>query len=446
MKTKNTNSSALSEIVSIILIIALVLVLAMVVYALFFGNISGYLKHTYRVAATAGTTNVPLGTSYSTPIMYAMPSAGEKYYLSGQSDIPAGSVVASFILDDPNGNMYTVKTLNYSASANQFGTRLFIYQDQNYNLWVTDSQQKVLAAAAQIRPFAKGVWTITMIDNTANVPLTQMTVNIGSNGGSGSINPLAGTTTWANGSWDLVNSSGYEINFTNNGVTPMMGPGGTSAFYFNGLSDILGQNNPGLAFTGNMALSLWIDPTTATGTVSPYNPSNWATLVGKGSIDTSTGIENDDYQLVQMGNQIYFEWGDTSTTPPSHYNIVTTGATALKNENWNYVAVSTTASGAPEIYINGVAQPYTLSNTNSPLYGEVGSCSDPPVCNTLFSSDTSFTGVHLNNVNNGITIGSQNSNTPADNFNYTGGMSAITFYNQALSQSAVTSNLNNYLT
>ena len=50
-------------------------------------------------------------------------------------------------------------------------------------MWVTDSQQKVLAAASQIRPFANGVWTIKMIDNTANVPLTQMTVNIGSNGG-----------------------------------------------------------------------------------------------------------------------------------------------------------------------------------------------------------------------------------------------------------------------
>jgi len=435
MKIKNTNVNALSEVVSVILVLVLVVVLAMVVYALFFGSISGYLKSTSLVAATAGTVNVPLGTSDSTQILYALPASGQKYYLSGQSNILPNYPVASFVLNDPSGNNYIVKTLNYSASANRYGTPLFIYQDQNYNMWVTDSQQKVLAAASQIRPFANGIWTIKMIDNTANVPLTQMTVNIGSNGG-GSINPLAGTTTWANGSWNLVNSSGYEINFTNYGVTPTTGPGGTNAFYFNGSSYVSGQDNAGLDFTGNMSLSLWIDPTTATSPLSSSG-SNWGNLVGKGSIDSS-GNENDNYQLAQMGNQLYFEWGDTSTG--QHYNIVTP-AGSLTNSQWNYVAVTTTANGAPEIYINGVAQPYTLSNSNTPLSNVIGSCTNPPSCTTL---PPTFPGVVLDNVNNGITIGKQNSASYP--FYYTGSMSAVTFYNQAITQSAISNNLNNYLT
>jgi hypothetical protein len=435
MRYIQKNSDGVSEVVSMIIIVALLLVLVMVVYALFFGSISGYLKPTYRVAATAGTANVPLGTSDSTQILYARPAAGDKYYLSGQSNIPSGYPVASFILYDPSGHAYNVQTLSYSSSANQYGTPLFIYQDQNFNMYATDSQQQVLNRSATIRSFANGLWTIKMIDNTANVPLTQMTVNIGGSGSS--INPLAGSTTWANGSWNLVNSSGYQIPFTNYGVTPLPGPGGPNAFYFNGSSYVSGQDNAGLDFTGDMSLSLWIDPTTANSALSSSG-SNWGNLVGKGSIN-SAGQENDNYQLAQMGNQLYFEWGDTSTG--QHYNIVTpTGS--LTNSQWNYVAVTTTASGAPEIYINGVAQPYTLSNSNTPLYNVIGGCTNPPSCSSLPSG---FSGVKLDNVNNGITIGKQNAAAPNE-FYYTGGMSQVTFYNQAITQTSVANNYNNNLT
>jgi len=434
MRSGQKNSEGVSEVVSMIIIVALLLVLVMVVYALFFGTISGYLKPTYRVAATAGTMTVPLGSTASTQVLYALPASGDKYYLLGQANIPSGYPVASFVLRDPSGNTYTTRMLNYSASANRYGTPLFVYQDLNYNMWVTDSPQKVVAAASQIRPFAQGLWTIKMIDNTANVPLTQMTVNIGPN--NAITNPQSGSTTWANGSWNLVNSSGYQINFTNYGVTPLTGPGGTNAFNFNGASYVSGQDNPGLDFTGDMSLSLWIDPTTATGPLSGSG-SNWGNLVGKGSI--TGGQENDNYQLAQMGNQLYFEWGDTSTN--QHYNIVTPVG-SLSNNAWNYVAVTTTAGGPPVVYINGVAQQYTLSQSNTPLSNVIGSCTNPPSCSTL---PAGFTGVTLDNVNNGITIGKQNAAAPNE-FYYNGGMSAVTFYNRAITQTEVSSNLNNYQT
>ena len=421
------NSKGISEVVSVVLIIVLVLILAVVVYGMFTGALSGYMKKTSLVAATAGTVNVPMGSSPPTQILFALPKAGEKYYLQGQQNIPSGYPVASFVLRDPQGYLRQATVASYSAAANMFGTPLYLYQDQNYNLWVTDSAQRVLASANQIRPFSYGDYTITMVDNVANVPLTTMDVTIGA--GSSLYNPGSGSTTWANGSWNLVNSSGYQIPFTNFGVTPTTGPGGTNAFYFNGSSYVTGQDNAGLSFTGDMSLSLWLDPTTATGPLSG-DGSNWGTIVGKGSIDSS-GQENDNYQLVQMGNQIYFEWGDTATG--EHYNVVT--QPSLNNNQWNYVAVTTTSTGAPVIYVNGVAQPYTIYNSNTPGVNQVGTSANPP----------SGFGVNLDNVNNGITIGKQNA-APPNSFYYTGGMSAITFYNQALTPSEVANNLQYDLT
>jgi len=421
------NSKGISEIMSTVLIIILVVVLAMVVYGLFTGALSGYIKKTSLVAATGGTLTIPLGSSQSTQVLSALPTAGENYFLLGQSNIPSGYPVASFTVKGPQGGSQQAGVAGYSASANRFGTPLYLYQDENYNLWVTDSAQRVAASANIIRPFSHGVYTITMVDNIANVPLTTMDVTIGSD--SSLNNPGGGQTTWANGSWNLVNSSGYQIPFTNFGVTPLAGPGGTNAFYFNGSSYVTGQDNPGLQFTGDMSLSLWLKPTTAGGPLDGSG-SNWGTIVGKGSIDGS-GNENDNYQLVQMGNQIYFEWGDTSTG--QHYNIVT--QPALSNNNWNYVAVATTSTGAPVVYVNGVAQPYTIYNSNTPGVNQVGTSASPPA---------NF-GVHLDNVNNGITIGKQNAGPP-NTFYYTGGMSAITFYNRALSATDVANNVQYDLT
>jgi hypothetical protein len=48
-------------------------------------------------------------------------------------------------------------------------------------------------------------------------------------------------------------------------------------------------------------------------------------------------------------------------------------------------------------------------------------------------------------VNNGITIGKQNAAAPNE-FYYTGGMSQVTFYNQAITQTSVANNYNNNLT
>ncbi len=114
MKRKNTNSTAVSEVVSVILVIALMLVLAMVVYVMLTGALT--LKQTSRVAATAGIVKLPLDASTTTQILYALPAAGDKYYLEGQSNIRSGSPVVSFVLKDPQGNSYKT-TGQYSTTS-----------------------------------------------------------------------------------------------------------------------------------------------------------------------------------------------------------------------------------------------------------------------------------------------------------------------------------------
>lgn len=179
--------------------------------------------------------------------------------------------------------------------------------------WVTDSMQTNYKPK-YLLPLKGGARTIKMIDDTANVPLNEMTVFIT---GDGSIaNPLAPKTIWTNETnLTLTNSSGYQIPFTNNGVISFTGPNGLKAFQFNGTGAyIQGADNPDLQFTGDMSLSLWLRPADASGPLSGSG-SNWHTIVGKGQL-TGGSNEIDNYQLVQMGNQMYFEWNDAGTGLP----------------------------------------------------------------------------------------------------------------------------------
>ena len=87
MKEKNTNSTALSEVVSVILVIALVLVLAMVVYVLLFGSIDQkYLKKSVYVAGSAQETSIPSQFVGVDPyqLLTFSPKAGDPFYLTGQ--------------------------------------------------------------------------------------------------------------------------------------------------------------------------------------------------------------------------------------------------------------------------------------------------------------------------------------------------------------------------
>jgi hypothetical protein len=410
MKDKSQNSGAVSEIVSVILIIALIVILAAAVYALLFGSLS--LKQTSRVAATAGTVNVPIDTTTAIPIMYAQPSAGENYYLLGQLDIPSGYPIVYFTLRDPSGTGYQTTQTITSANANHYGTPLFIYKKGN-KYYVTDSRNTVMSESTDIFPFSpQGEWTVTMYDDYADVPLTEMKVRIG--GDSPLFNPLGGSMTWTDTGY-FINKTGFLIPFTNYNVGNLTGPGGLKAYSFNGLDAyIQGEDNPDVTFTGDMSLSLWLQPTAA-GTTGYHE------ILGKGS----NGDVNDNYDLFIIDQHLWFEWTDRDTD--QMYHIMTDAPVTWGSPpNWNYLTVNVN-SGTPTIYFAGVEQriSYYQGNTlGTPAIAEVD--------------------VNLKADNNPVTIGKQN--YAGNEMYYTGNMSEVTFYNRALGITEISNNLNTYQT
>jgi len=411
MKKQKNNSDGISEAVSVILVISLLLVLAFVVYAMFFGTIS--LKPTSRVAANAGTSTVP-GTVRQ--IINAHSVAGDDYYLTGQKNIPASTTNlanASFRLQDPNGNSYQVKGPTLSSNANKYGTQLYIYkgQGQNPNYWVTDNLDSI-SSSAQTTPFALGNYKITMIDNTANVILNTMDVKITGDG-----IPSAGSPEPSPPVLNVDPNSTWTIH---GGVTNSTDPYGLTIYTFDGTTGYLsGTSNPALAFTGNLSISLWMKPTTV-GTDNG-NTANWHTIVGKGVLNGGTS-EFDNYQLVQIGNKLYFEWTD-AVTPANHYHIMTDSTPVLAGQ-MAYVVLTVNA-GVPVIYYNGVVQPISYYKSNYPTD----------------TTKVSAVLVNMLNNNNDLLTGKQNGPVGSEFF-FKGDMSEVALYNRALTAAEIAHNLN----
>lgn len=410
MKSRSNNTDGISEVVSVILVIALMLVLAMVVYTLLFGAIS--LKQTSRVAATGGTVKIPLDATSSIPIMYAQPASGEKYYLLGQSNIPSGYPVLYFTLRDPSGNGYQTTQTITSTKANQYGTPLYIFKD-DYGYHVTNSGDMIAFNRSNLKPFSpQGEWTVTMYDNVANVPMTEMKVRIGQD--SPLFNPFGGSMTWTNIGY-FINKTGFKVPFINNNVGNFTGPGGMKAYSFNGINSyIQGADNPDVTFTGDMSLSLWLQPTAA-------GTNGYHEILGKGS----NGDVNDNYDMFIINQKLWFEWTDRNTG--QMYHILTNNPVAWGSPpNWNYVTVNVD-SGTPSIYVAGIQQPISYYQGNS-----LGTPAISPVT------------VNLKADNNPVTIGKQN--YAGNEMYYQGNMSEVTYYNRALSATEISNNKNTFQT
>jgi hypothetical protein len=154
----------------------------------------------------------------------------------------------SFLLVSPDGSNAKTSLADVSGTGGLYGKSLYLYRDmRGGGYWVTNSMQTYNKPKYML-PLRGGDWTIKMIDDTANVPLTEMTIFIPGNGSVA--NPLAPKTIWTNETnLTLTNSSGYQIPFTNNGVISFIGPNGLQAFQFNGTGAyIQGANNPDLSY------------------------------------------------------------------------------------------------------------------------------------------------------------------------------------------------------
>jgi len=409
MKKQKMGTGGISEAISVILVISLVVILAVVVYSMLFGTIS--LKPTSRVAATAGTATVPLGNSIPPmQIMDTYTLSGDPYYLKGQPNIPAITAhepVASYILKDPNGVSHQVIPTSLSSNANVYGTPLFIYKGQNSVIRVTDNLASISNAPTQVFPFALGDYKITMVDNAADVILNIMDVKVTGNAtpkGTVPSGPLLNVQP--NSTWSMIG-----------GVTNRTDPSGLTMYTFDGTSGYLrGLINLAQDFTGNLSLSLWMKPVTAGSTYS--DTSDWHTIIGKGQL--VGGVENDNYQLVQIGNKLYFEWTDAVTT--TRYHIMT-DTTPVQAGTMGYATVTVNA-GVPAIYYNGVPQSISYYQSNYPT----DTTTVPAVL------------VNMQNNNNDLLTGKQNG--VGQEYYYKGDLSEVGLYNRAITTDEITHNLN----
>jgi flagellin-like protein len=422
MKSRYTDSRGISETVSVILVIALVVVLAMVMYALIFGSVdTKYMKKSAYVAGTANAVDIPRISGISDHVLSFLPQSGDPFYFTGQKTAGVSGTRTTLKVLSPDGKTLYPRTS--SLSGNPYGTQLYIYPNNSGSSTMCDYDVSNTIPTANLRPMPAGRWTVQLIDEEIHVVADSYDTIM--RYGSTSLPTAGGFIS------GMFRSDCSPYSQTVHGTLPTSinkSAGNMTSTHFDGASYLTIPNDPGLSATGDMSLSIWIDPTTANGPLDGSG-SNWGTLIGKGSI-SSSGQENDNYQLVQMGNQVYFEWGDTGTG--KHYNIVTSPGT-LSNSNWNYVALTTTSTGLPVIYVNGVAQSYTIYNSNTPGVNQVGTSSSPP---------SGWPGVKLQSTTDPVTVGKQNSDSYP--FFYKGDIGAVSLYNRALTPAEIAQNYAGY--
>jgi FlaG/FlaF family flagellin (archaellin) len=411
MKRKNTNSTAVSEVVSVILVIALVLVLAMVVYILLFGSIDQkYLKKSVYVAGDANIGNILQPSGLNDQVLTFMPKAGDPFYLTGQNQNTKGTQVTLKILS-PDGKILSPDASGLSGAL--YGKTLFLYPNSSPSSTVCDLAISDKVPSGYLRPMVTGRYTIQLIDEQTHVLANSFTTTIKQ--GTTSL-PVAGGFITP-GKIYRSDCTLITSNTTGSLPTSPSGPGNMTFTTFNGASFMAIKNDPSLSFTGDMAISLWMRPTTAG---DPNNPSSWHQILGKGAISGSS--ENDNYQLFQMGNKLVFEWND-ATNPTIHYQAITQNPTVTAG-NWNYVTASI-SGGKIQIYNNGQLQDLVYSQGVDPR-SIVTPFPNPPV-------------VKLQSTPNDVTVGKQNGGSGSE-FYYTGDIGATSLYNRGLTLTEISSN------
>ena len=412
MKKVHNNREGISETVSVILVIALVLVLAMVIYAMLFGSVdSRYMKKTVYIAGTAEMTGISRLSGIPDYVLTFSPKAGDPFFLIGQTQGRTGTGV-TVKLFSPDGKTLYPHPDNLSGPL--YGKQLFIYQNRSSGS-VCDYTISDRVPTDNLPKMTIGHWKIQLIDEEVHVLANTFEADI-----------TKGTTS----SPVVGGTAGLTAGFFRSDCTPLPqsitgslptsgsgGPGNMTYTHFNGASYTTIPNDPTLTFTGDMTLSLWMRPDT-----SGSGTNSWHTVIGKGQI--LNGVEDDNYQLVTIGNDLYFEWNDPNG---QHYHVSTTGFNPLQNNQWTYttVVVNGGTSGGVSIYNNGKLVPVQYYNNNNPYPYEGTPMTTPPVVKLKQNNLDAHVGVQAD---------------PGNPFYFKGDIGNIAVYNRALQKEEITAN------
>ncbi|PKL58562.1 MAG: hypothetical protein CVV34_01680 [Methanomicrobiales archaeon HGW-Methanomicrobiales-5] len=412
MKAKKSDSTGISEVVSVILVIALVVALSIVVYVLISGQLDPkYMQKSVYVAGSADVQGVTVDSS-GIPyyVLTYLPKAGDPFYFMGQTSGITGTPTTLKVLS-PDGRTVTPNTSSLTGSL--YGKSLYIYQNSASN--GCEYSVSTTQPPKGLPKMVTGTWKIQLIDEkvhllantystefahgTTSLPVTVL-LGSGSDGKS-----YRSDCSIANGTCSGI--GGCPVLYTD-------GPCNKSYNKFTGNNFLNFTDDPTLQYTGDMSISTSIRPTTAP---NDNSSANWHQIIGKG-VTVGVNNENDNYQLFQMGTRIYFEWNDAVTG--THYHAITpTGV--LQAGQWNNIDL-VVQNNQLKIYYNGVSQPLSYYQSNVPWTN--------PISAPL---------VNLQNNGNDVTIGKQNGDA-GNEFYFKGDIGALSLYNRGITLGEIAQN------
>lgn len=409
MCRRHNNPQGISEVSAGILIIFLVVVLGIVAYLAIFGTLNpAFMKKSAYIAGTAEAFEVPL--TGNPQIVTFLPRSGDPFYFTGQKNGITGYNVTLKLIS-PDGQILYPNTTSLPSPL--YGKTLYIYPKISAAATQCDYMISDTVPTSTFRPMVVGCWTLQTIDSEMPLLIDSYRVDISE--GRSSLPSACGFV--ANATEKFYRSDCTAINQTVSGSVTACNssPGNMPCSHFNNSGYVSVPNDPTLSFKGNaLALSLWINPNRAT--TSTSDTTNWYTLLGKGQLFANS-TEVDNYQLTQIGDEIYFEWTDAVTG--KHYHIMTSNSPIAANQ-WTQVTISIT-NGVISLYTNCVAQPFSYYQSNYPTD----------------TTAVSSVKVNLSVNNNNFLVGKQNSANPAYNFNFQGDMAGISVYDRGLTSSEI---------
>ena len=415
MKQAIDNSTkGVSDLISTILMVILVIGLAAVITAFL---MPGFIQKSVYIASEVKA--IPIVNPYSNKpieVIGLLSKDGEPFHIIGQKQpYMAGAPVSVHVLS-PDGVNHTWSTIDISAGS-LYGKQIYIYppnftDPSRCDLCMTDYPPP---SSQKLATMEKGRWTIQFVDENAHILVMSNADGVISDGGTTS-RPNAG-----NYPENLYNNHCQPLSILSSNlgsykVNPNMSNMKYQTFNGNQYAFVEYPSSPELNFNGDLAISMWFNPS---------DNSSWHQLVGKGqtiSPGTRPENENDNYQVMMLGNQLLFEWNDAITG--EHYQA-TTPATVQANQ-WNYLTV-TVQGGNLNIYNNGVPLALTYNHNNVP-----GANPIPALPN----------GVNL--IANGYPLYVGNQYQSDWTFSYVGDIGSMALYNRALSSAEILQNYQLY--
>jgi hypothetical protein len=393
-------SEGVTHVISIIILVLLVIGIVMIIQSRIWEDMQ---PKSVFIAGENGVVSIP------PDILYFIPKQGEPFHLVDQPGNVGGSPVMMKLFA-PDGRVIIPDTSTIQGSL--YGKFLYIYPNPNHYSTQCDYIVSDVMPSMDLPKMIIGKWTIQLIDTYANILVDSYEAEIKDGTTS---NPKVGGSPGRS----FFENCTEMINIGPSGQKPTgpfsTGPPMNMTYYtFDGNDYLEFANDPHVTFNGDLSISLWMKPTDISATDT--DSAHWQTVIGKGKV-FGVNNEDDNYQLVIIGNELYFEWTDKNS-PNNHYHIQT-NSNPLQEDAWTYVTM-VVAGGVPKLYKDGQPLSFGMYNGNVPNQGT--SASVP---------------INLKDTQYPLHIGRQESSNPAWHFYYRGDIGDFALYNRGLSPTEI---------